>query len=77
MASTEPGEERFAATAATLRRQLAALAFEVARVEDDLAATLDRLAKRDPDRADELHERAEAARRYAEFERETARRYDD
>ncbi len=78
VASSERRGERheaFVATTAALRQRVATLALGVARVEEELAVTLDRLAERDVGRADELHGRAAAARRYAEIERETARRF--
>jgi hypothetical protein len=68
-------EETVAAMLAALRQRVVSLALEVARVQEQRAATLDRLAQRDVGRADELHTRAAAARRYAETERETARRF--
>lgn len=67
--------QAFEATTLALRERLAALALEGARVAEARAALLDRLAAGDVSQAYELHARAAAARRYAETERETARRF--
>lgn len=77
VALSERGERAEAqlATTAALRKRLAESALEVARVEDKLADTLDCIATRDVGRADELHARATASRRYAEAERQAARRF--
>lgn len=68
--------EALAATVATQRRSLVEVARAVARVEDELAATLDAIARRDADRRDELHAHAAAARRYAEAERRAAEHWE-
>lgn len=73
----EQREATLAATTAALRQQLVDLAHQVAIVEDGLAATFDRQAQSDVAHADELHAHAIAARRYAEHEREVARKYRD
>ena len=67
--------ERLAATTDALRELTATLALEVARVEDELAATFDRIARRAVSRADHLQAQAAAARRFAETEREAARHF--
>ena len=75
--STERGERReaLAAMAAALQRRAAELALEVARSHEELAAALERRAKTSVCRAEDLNRSAAAARRYAEDERVSARRF--
>jgi hypothetical protein len=63
-----------AATMAALRHRLAALALDVARVEEQLATVVERRGQWDASRRAELEARAAAARQVAADERQAARR---
>jgi len=60
-----------------LRRRLARVARSVADTEVRLAASLDSIAERSPERADSLHEQAANARRMSEHECVEARQYEN
>lgn len=68
------GHASATATFLHMRRRLAAVALDVARVEEDLATTFERVAQRNHSRAGHLRGLAAAARRHAENERLAARR---
>jgi hypothetical protein len=58
-----------------LRARLALTAASIARTEENVAATLDRLAVVRPLEAKRLHERAASARQFAAKERDRAAAY--
>jgi hypothetical protein len=58
-----------------LREKVADSAAAVAQAEDRLADTLELAARTMPHRADELLEKAKAAREYAAIERATVKKY--
>jgi hypothetical protein len=63
--------------AGELRRRMEAIAAAIAATEDDVAGTLDRLARTRPHDQQRLHARAASARRFAAQERELAARCAD
>jgi hypothetical protein len=72
------GDEHLAnlrAIGATLRQRLGATAASVAATEEQVAATLDRLARARPHDAERLRARATQARLFAAEERDRAAEY--
>ena len=73
--SGDEGLARLRLIAATLRRRLGVTAASVAATEDQVADTLDHLARVRPHDADRLRARAKHARLYAARERDRAAAY--